>query len=563
MSMEFIKKEYKPIVLLFLLFLINVFLFKDRMIDLYVDFGKECYLAESVLDGGILYKNTFAIFGPFSYLLNALLFKIFGSGINTCYLAGAANCFLILSGIYLVARNFLSKKLAFSIALFVLYTCCFMPHLMNYLTPYSYGMVYGLNAAVLSILCFVKYSKNNSKNLLYLSMLFAGTASACKYEFILYGLVLFGFSFFKINENRTKTFFKSMLCFLAVPIVCFCILFFQGLSFNDFYNYLIIWFKFAQSEDIKSFYTGTFYFSSSYFFMMIKSLIVTFIVYTGVYFCVKNIKKINGTKGTKIQTALFWGLFIALLLSALKFNTYVTEFMPVSLAFILFILTLFKTKDVLNNYDVLFLTTASLAIGLKSFFFVQTNLYGRYFIPLLLVSFLVILQKFYFCTETRKRYFEITAVFVLIVSALTTFLINLHYFPVLNTPITTKSGNILTDKKSAFVYNLILSDIQRNSNPNDTVVVLPEGHLLNFTAGRKSSKFNYLMPSLVNLYGEKNIVKQYDTEKPKIFVVITAPEKNSSFCNSWGQEICGYINKNYRLIREIKSEDLILIYKKI
>lgn len=558
--MEFIKKEYKPLILLFVLFLINVFLFKDRMIDLYVDFGKECFIAKAVMNGGILYKDTLAIFGPFSYLLNALLFKIFGAGINTCYFAGAVNCCLILSGIYLIGRNFLSKKLAFSIIFLVLYTCCFMSHLMNYLTPYSYGMVYGLNAAVLSILCFLTYSKNNNRNLLYLSMFFAGTASVCKYEFILYSLILFGFSFFKINKNRTKTLINSLLCFLTVPLICFGTLFFQGLTFNDFYNYLTIWFKFAQSADIKSFYTGTFYFSSSYFFMMIKSLIVTFIVCTAVYFCVKNIKKINNFK---IQTALFGGLFIVLLLSALKFNTYVIEFMPVSLAFILFILTLFKIKEVLKNSDVLFLTTASLAIGLKSFFFVQTNLYGRYFIPLLLVSLMVILQKFYFKNESKKQYFEITAIFVLIVSALTTFLINLHYFPVLNTKITTKSGNILTDKKSAFVYSLILSDIQKNSNPDDTVVVLPEGHLLNFTTERKSSKFNYLMPSLVNLYGEKNIVEQYDTEKPKIFVLITGPEKNSSICNTWGHEICGYINKNYKLIREIKSEDLILIFKKI
>ncbi len=56
----------------------------QKWCDPIIDFGRELYIPWVLSQGKVLYKDINMFFyGPFSYYVNALLFKIFGIHINT------------------------------------------------------------------------------------------------------------------------------------------------------------------------------------------------------------------------------------------------------------------------------------------------------------------------------------------------------------------------------------------------------------------------------------------------------------------------------------------------
>lgn len=555
---EFIKKEYKLILILLFLFLINVFIFQNKMTALYIDFGKEIYLSKAIAQGGVLFKDVLAIFGPFAYLFNALVVKLSGAKLNTFYVVGSFNAFLIICAIYALSREFLSKLTSFAIAFFVLYYCCFVPHVMNFVTPYSYGMVYGLCATLYSALFFVKYLKSEKNVFLYSASFLCGLAAVNKYEFILPFLIIVLFLLLK-NRDYLKV-LKAFAFFLIMPVFCVALLFIQGLTLTEFLNYLDIWFKFANSSSMKNYYTGTFYFSVQYFVIALKSFVFSAVFLTVIYMMIKGIDIIAKNKKA-LSISLYVLAFTLFALSGYVYSKIFTYFVFCSAAMAVFVLAVFKIKEFNKNLPLFFVCIFSLAVGLKSFFFVQINQYGRYFLPLLVISLIILLKEYYF-KNTKEIYIK-TVVFFLLLLGTVSFAGNLNTLRYLNTKISTPYGTVYKDEASAKVFNTILDTVNKLTAPDDTVVVLQEGLLINFLSGRKADKYNYLIPSLLNLYGEDKVVNQYMSSSPEMFIILTSPNDKALICNGWGYKICGFINKNYRLVQTIKADNLILIFKKM
>ena len=178
------------------------------------------------------------------------------------------------------------------------------------------------------------------------------------------------------------------------------------------------------------------------------------------------------------------------------------------------------------------------------------------------VFFLIILLKEYYFKNTKEIYIK-TVVFFLLLLGTVSFAGNLNTLRYLNTKISTPYGTVYKDEASAKVFNTILDTVNKLTAPDDTVVVLQEGLLINFLSGRKADKYNYLIPSLLNLYGEDKVVNQYMSSSPEMFIILTSPNDKALICNGWGYKICGFINKNYRLVQTIKADNLILIFKKM
>ena len=558
MKIDFFRKEYKPLVILFILFLINIFLFKYKMVDLYIDFGKEIYLPKAIEQGGVLYKDVLAVFGPFAYLYNAVLVKLFGATIKTYYIWGCINAFFIMFWIYILSREFFAKLLSFAITFFVLYFCCFNPDVMNFVTPYSYGMVYGLCAVIYAAVFFVKYLKSDKNIYLYSSAFLCGLAAVNKYEFVLPFFVILLFLFIK-HTNIFKI-LKALACFVIMPILCICFLFLQGLSVSEFINYLDIWFRFANSADMKAYYTGTFYFSFRYFLIALKSFVFSFILLTLVYWLNRGIASFCKNNQNK-EAVLYACLFVICFVLGFLHSQVLINCIFYSIAMVLFLLTVIKIKDVNKNLPVLFISIFALATGLKSFFFVMINQYGRYFLPLLIIALIVLLKDFYF--KNTKEIFVKTAVFFLFLMGTVAFGANIRLLHYLDTEISTPYGTVYKDEVSAKVFNTILDTVNKTTRPDDTVVVLQEGLLINFLSGRKADRYNYLIPSLLKLYGENNVVNHFQEVRPELFIIITSPDDKTLICNGWGYQICGFVRKNYRLVQTINADKLILIFKKI
>lgn len=561
--MEFIKKEYKPLLIIFVLFLINVFLFKYKMIPLYIDFGKEICFSKAVAEGAVLYKDVLALFGPFAYLVNGLLVKVFGAYIKTFYIAGSLNALLILTGFYFLSREYLNRIVSTVLTVFVLYFCCFAAHLMNYITPYSYGMVYGLSACVWAFVLFVKYLKSGKSLNLYVSMLLAGTAASCKYEFA--ALVFVMIAMLLIKKTPIMKILKSFSFYLFTPLLCIGVLFLQGVKIHELLNYFVMWLKFASSSDMKEYYTGTFYFSLPYFSLNIKSCAVVLTFFCLLYIFFKGIDFLSTKIGFKYAHWLFYlPLFSICLILFNYFDLLLINFVFCSFAMLLAVLSVIKIRNITNHSAMLFLVIASLAVGAKVFFFVQINQYGRFFLPLILLALIVVLKNCYFHkTEKSQKIFLNVCLFFLVLISFVTFNFNIRTLKTLNHKISSQFGTVYKDEASAKTFNIILDTIYQNSAVGDTVVVLQEGLLINFLSSRKSDKYSYLIPSLLKLYGEENVVKHYQEIMPEMFVILTSPDDKNLICNGWGYQICGFVSKNYRVVKAVESDKLILIFKKI
>ena len=153
--------------------------------------------------------------------------------------------------------------------------------------------------------------------------------------------------------------------------------------------------------------------------------------------------------------------------------------------------------------------------------------------------------------------------YFLLLMSIAAFWNSLGYLRFNNYKITSQYGTIYKDEASAKVFNVILDSINKLTKKDDTVVVLQEGLMINFLSGRRADKYNYLIPALLELYGEENVVAQYKKTSPEMFIVFTSPDDKTLICNGWGYKICGFISKNYKLVQTIKAEKLILIFKKI
>lgn len=248
----------KYLVFLWLICILGLIFFVGHFSGILIDFGREVYYPEQILKGKVLYKDLFNIYGPFSYQINAILYKIFGAKLSALFGAGIACSLLTVSGIYLIAKKFLSGFLSFSIGIFSIVIGVATTSIFNFHFPYSWAMLYGLVAFLYSLLFLIKFQEDNKVQNLYFSSFLAGICITCKYDFLLYTLVILFFIF--KNKN-----FKALITFFIVPILSYGILFIQGMRFADIFNTLQIVNTMAHTKTLTYFYqnSGVYFTSKS------------------------------------------------------------------------------------------------------------------------------------------------------------------------------------------------------------------------------------------------------------------------------------------------------------
>ena len=116
-----------------------------------VDSFREAYIPQQMISGQVLYKNIFNIYAPLSYIINAILFSIFGAKLGVLYLAGLVATLGIANLTFNISNLFLEKNISLGIVLFFISASVLSPNVFNLIFPYSYGMLYGLLFILASI----------------------------------------------------------------------------------------------------------------------------------------------------------------------------------------------------------------------------------------------------------------------------------------------------------------------------------------------------------------------------------------------------------------------------
>lgn len=486
--------------------------------DILIDIGREMYYPKEILEGKILYKDLFCIYGPFSYLFNAFFYKLFGAKLSTLYVLGFISALLTVGLTYKISRLFLGEIESFSIGLFLISAGIMSTRIFNLTLPYSYAILYGLIFYLLSIYFMAKKRP-------ILSSIFLGLSISNKYDFIL-GLI--PFLIYK------KPDLKSIIGFLGAFSTPFIILFIQGLGFSDLINAFNQIKDFTNTNALKDFYItqGVYYTNRlwlDWFFKFLSFSILAGISYFGFLIYEKN-------KPVSILLFLFT-IYLAQRVSPSEY---------LFLTFLVLILFIFNFRK--NEYFENIFILSALLISLKSLWGISALNYGLYYIGVILISFLILLK------DKKLRNSIILIIFAV---SFHYFQINAELLSYAQSKIQTKTGRIYTTQKWAEVINPLIERLQTDEI-ND-VMIFPEGLSINFLADKKAKGYySSLIPLYTEGFGEKNIIEYYKANKPDYIVFSNQGMESyneKSICLTYAVDFCQFVYKNYSIAGIIKTKD--------
>ena len=516
---------------------------------LLIDCGREVYYPTQILSGEILYKDIFNIYGPFSYIFNAFLFKVFGISLNVLYIAGCVCAFCIVSLIYTISKQFLSRFLSFAIAIFTIAIGVLNLNLFNFIFPYSYAMLYGFVTFLASAWLLFKYQQNPEKIYsLYLSAFFAGVCITSKYEFLPYLLVIL-YAVLKIKPLKLKQYYFTILSLVFMPIFCFGILFLQGLEWKDLVLTALTIKRMAQSETLRYFYhmQGV-YFNKRTFGVLILNFIKT-IIPLGLLLWGFTVKK----RSFSISLIIF-----ALFLIIFSINPASFVFLPI----FAFILVLVSFKALKENPKLLILVLSCITIDLKVFWGLATLNYGVFFASFLLITVLAVITKRF---ENENINQNALGIYFLVVSAILGWQ-NLTSLNIKNNPIKSERGQIYSSKELASSTQDLINYINKTTQKTDTVVIFPEGPFINFLTNRKSDNYyNSLIPLYVETFGENKLIEHFKKAKPEYIIFNNWDTKDYYFehiCNDYAFSFCHFVAENYTQKKIIDKGFRYLIFQK-
>lgn len=509
-----------------------------------IDFGREVYYPEQILNGQLLYKDLFNIYGPLAYQINAVLYKLFGIKLSTLYFAGCVCSVLVVSGIYLIAKRFLSKFLSFCIGIFTISVGVCVTSIFNFHFPYSWAVLYGLVSFLYSLYFLLKFNNGKKESYLIISSLLAGISMTCKYDFLLYGLMVL---FFIIKYKS----YKSFGSFLLVPVISFGVLFLQGLGIFDVLNTFSIVKTMAQTNSLAYFYqnSGVYFHPKSIpmsLVLFLQCAIPLCGIFLGAYLFEKR-------KVVSIIISIF--SYIVFLLLFVDNYKIAFGFLPI---FLIIFAALSYRKF---NSNLLILIIASICVGVKVFWVLLLQSYGNYFISIILISVVALLFKY------LPKKLEKTAGIYLLLASLIILMFNIPFLEKTKNKITTSKGTIYTSKNLAQSSNDLIKFLEKDTSKNDVILILPEGLMINFLSQRKSDGFyNSLLPLYVETFSQEKLIEYYQKEKPQYIIFNNLNMKDYYFnyiCEDYALNFCRFVLQNYNQEKIIGDKFRYLIFKKI
>lgn len=556
-----------------ILFLFLSFIFFEKSGDLIIDCGREAYFPLEVLKGKVLYKDIFNIFAPLSYQLNAFLYSIWGVNLAVLNIAGLVNAYITLLTVYLISRTLTKPVNSVVICFTIMILCFFKTFIHNFIFPYSYAIVYAVSFFVISVLFSIYYFIKSKPWLIICAFFFMGASFASKYEFALFLLLLILIILFFKPLSKLNI-LMCFISFLAVPLTSFTILFFQGLSFADFVNSMHLIIKFASTKAYNTFLYNAagFYFNYAHnkqhlFYttysapLFFKLFIIVYITLFSINIIFKGDEKIKNFINI---FAIFF--FIAKIMNLPQLRCFIKDSFPfigyttVIIAVVTILYLKFSKIIELKDKIFLFLVITALIASSKAIFYVDIDSYGAFLILLpVVVNFIFILDYLPKLVKfIDKKALQYTFI-VMIISTAAIFLTReLKIIKILTYPIITERGTIYSIKQRGIVFHNTLSFINNEIPKKSTLLVVPEGLLINFLSERSTyNKFYCLIPNHIETFGEDNIVRVLKNNLPDYIITDNVDSSwygYKYFGIDYGFKINSLITKNYTFIKEFKSE---------
>ena len=196
----------------------------------------------------------------------------------------------------------------------------------------------------------------------------------------------------------------------------------------------------------------------------------------------------------------------------------------------------------------------TIASSAKSFLILNVNHMGVFLLPVCTLAIIAVLNLKY-----QKALPFILSAFILVFTAEDFNSLKFKdYFLI------TDKGNIFTYKKDGRLIEASIGLVFENTKPEDRVVVLPEGSIINFITDRKGDNTYYNLSPLFyfDVFGEERILKHFEKNLPEYFIILPIDNREygySFFGKDYAQNFYIMLIKNYYLIQD---KNQIKMYKK-
>lgn len=584
-----LKSVDKYFIILSVFFFVFLILYWGRFGDPVIDCGREAYIPYAMADlGKVLFKDIICIYGPVPYYLNALIVKFLGTNLNTMYLIGAFLSYIFLFGIYNLAKRFIGAGLAFIFSGIIIFCCILNTSISNYIFPYSYAIVYSLVFAAFHLVFMYKFidiasSAGNAgcKNLC-ISAFFLSLCLLSKLDFLPCVIPFLIILFLYRKKLNCRAFAMILVSFLSSFLFVAIILLLQKVSLqNLIFNFKMIS-NMAHSPSLEYFYsvcTG-YFFEFKKTFMFVKEFLLSsaILLLAGILgnFALK-------IKNNFLSICISFAIctFAAYIILVLNLLRYIFLYIPLLVSVflvvkcIIYIVKKYKNSSIkIPNNDIIKYSFIlfSVLFSLKSLFGLFHELYGTFYLPFILLSFIIIILLVF-----RKNQPQAAGIFK-IIGTTVIFLFIFQNFIVFNlaknTPVKSKQGVIYTEKTIATSLNFAINFLEANLKKDETLLVLPEGLFVNFILKKDYPYYNTSFTPLdFDAYGEKYLTEHLLANQPNYIVFLSRSyqDYNKTFiCTDFGVEFCNVVFENYTLktqfgsntFTKLQKEPLIQIFER-
>ncbi len=527
-------KNWQYILILSVIYLILSIFFYSKTANMFVDFHRECYIPYSLLNEKALIKDIFLIYGPFGYIINAIIYKLFGVNINYLIIEAHIISYVILIFFYYISQKFLKRFFCFILSLFFILISIFSNSTFSFVLPYSYSSIY----AVMGVFGLFYSLLYNKKPLIFL---FLGLIFVNRIEYFIFCFFIILYFIFSSKKKEILKYWQAFFIFPLIVLVYFLKI---KLNLSDvIYNFSYLQ-NMLNSDTLKTFYKsmgGFFEFnyfkynlSQSALFFLIGALSYIFYFY-------------------KQKTLSIITLFLILFINS---NS---AFSLICIINIILTIYFIYKKRLRNKEFLLFLFSTTLLS--KSLFCVSSLNYGNFGYFLAILYFYILFKKI-LADEDKRLWLENLFLIFFIINFSLNFI---NYLTHKKYPIQTNVGKIYLTNDVWGLYgelNKFLGEITKN---NEDFLILPEGLMFNLIYKMPYNFYNTsFIPLDFETFKQEKLINDLKNNYPKYIIITprnTLEYGKKTICRDYGLDFCMFIDDNYYVYRKIQSRLDILILK--